>query len=262
MKTISFVIPLYNEEGRLNKTFEALDKLLLPRGLKLDEIIFVNDGSRDKTAKLVSKFKKGSRIGRYVHLVSYDNNQGKGHAIKTGMLESKADYTLFFDADMSTPLSEIQNFMPYIKNNIDVIIGTRKNSTSTVLVHQPKYREILGKGFTIITQIALNLDVTDFTCGFKAFSKNSIKKVFENSKISGWGYDAEIIFLAKKYGYSINEEAVIWSNDERTKVKIYKAVPQTFMELWQIRWLHSFKPVLAHALAPQRAILSRLSSLV
>ncbi len=262
MKTISFVIPLYNEEKRLNKTFDALSKLSLPYGLKLDKVIFVSDGSIDNTVRLLERFKKTVRIGKSIQILAYKKNRGKGHAIKTGMLESNSDYTLFFDADMSTPLSELKTFMPFIKDGIDVIVGTRKNGESTVIVHQPKYREILGKGFTMITQVVLNLNVSDFTCGFKAFSKRSIKKVFENSKVSGWGYDAEIIFIAKKYGFSIDEKAVIWTNDERTKVKIYKAVPQTFMELWQIRWMHSLKPLLSQVFAPQRALISRLSSLI
>lgn len=253
MKTISFVIPLYNEEKRVNKTFYALNKLSLPKGLKLEEVIFVSDGSTDKTARMLANYKRNSKIEDSIRILSYKNNRGKGHAIKTGMLESKGDYTLFFDADMSTPLEEIKNFMPLIEKGVDVIVGTRKNGYSKVIVHQPKYREILGKGFTMITRLALSLDVSDFTCGFKAFSRNSIKKIFENSRISGWGYDAEIIFLAKKYGFSIDEKAVIWSNDERTKVKIYKAVPQTFMELAQIRWAHSIRPIFNQLLTPQKA---------
>lgn len=262
MKTISFVIPLYNEEKRLNKTTDALNKLYLPRGLKLNKVIFVNDGSKDKTLRLIQDFKTNSQIARNIQILTYRDNRGKGHAIKKGMLESNADYTLFFDADISTPLSELNSFMPFIEKGIDVIVGTRKNGKSSVLIHQPKYREILGKGFTMITQIALNLNVSDFTCGFKAFSGKAIKKIFESSQISGWGYDAEIIFLAKKYLFSIEEQAVIWSNDERTKVKIYKAVPQTFMELAQIRWIHTFKPLIAQSFAPQKALLSRFTSLI
>lgn len=260
MKTITFVVPLYNEEKRVGKTFKALNKLSLPVGLKLDKVIFVSDGSKDKTVALLNGYKKKSKIGRNIKIVSYKVNQGKGYAIRTGMLESNADYTLFFDADMSTPLSEIEKFVPFFNQEIDVVVGTRKNGHSTVIKHQPKLREFLGKCFTKITQIALNTNVTDFTCGFKAFSKRSLNAVFQNAIINGWGYDAEIIFLAKKYDFSIAEKAVTWANDERTKVKIYKAVPQTLKELAIIRWNHSIKPVITENVNMQKNFISKLAS--
>lgn len=260
MKTISFVIPVYNEEKRIAKTFMALSQTKLPRGLILSKVIFVNDGSSDQTPRLISNFKKRSKLGKKVTIISYFPNRGKGFAVKQGMLETKSDYTLFFDADMSTPLSEIRKFLPFFEKGIDAVIGTRKNGKSTVIIHQPKYREILGKGFTYLTKLALNLDVTDFTCGFKAFSKRSINQIFDKAIINGWGYDAEIIFLAKKYGFTISEKAVIWANDDRTKVKIYEAVPRTLLELYKIRWTHSVKPLLNLSLIPQKALFSRLTS--
>lgn len=246
MKTISFVIPVYNEEKRLKKAFKALKNLKLPRGLKLNEVIFVNDGSTDKTVGILKKnipsvFPISPISLISPKIISYSQNKGKGYAVKQGMLASKADYTLFFDADISTPLSEINKFMPYIKNDIDVIIGTRKNGESTVIKHQPFFREILGRGFTLITQKFLGLNVTDFTCGFKAFSKQAKEKIFSKSKINSWGYDAEIIFLAQKNNLTIAEKAVTWSNDEQTKVKLHKAIPQTLFDLIKILWKHEIK---------------------
>lgn len=260
MKTISFVIPVFNEENRIEKTFKALNELVLPRGLRLSKIVFVNDGSKDRTLWLLKRFLKQSKLRNKISIISYQPNQGKGFAVKQGMLSTDSDYSLFFDADMSTPLTELKKFLPFIKNEVDVIVGTRKNGHSTVVVHQPKYREFLGKGFTYLTKFSLGLSVSDFTCGFKAFSKRSIGEIFENAVIKGWGYDAEVIFLAKKYGFSISEKAVTWANDERTKVNIYKAVPQTLTELYKIRWTHSVKPLLNAGLSPQRSILTRLSS--
>lgn len=240
MKTISFIIPVFNEEQRLEKTFKALNELTLPRFLKLEKIIFVNDGSKDATLKLLKEY---ANKKRRVKIVSYSINQGKGFAIKHGMLRANSDYNLFFDADMSTPLSEISKLLPFMRRNIDVIVGTRKNGHSTVLVHQPRYRELLGKGFTKITQLILQVPVTDFTCGFKAFSKNATETIFPRTDINGWGYDAEILFLAKKHGFSMREKAVTWSNDANTKVKLYKAIPQTLMDLVKIRYIHSIKPI-------------------
>ncbi|MBI5044822.1 MAG: glycosyltransferase family 2 protein [Candidatus Levybacteria bacterium] len=237
MKTISFVIPVYNEEKRLDKTFTALEELVLPRGLKLNQVIFVNDGSTDKTVSLIKKspLKKSFDI----KLVTYKTNKGKGFAIRQGMLESNADYTLFFDADMSTPLTQLVKLLPFMERGTDVIIGTRKNGHSTVIVHQPLIREMMGRGFTKVTRILLRSNVTDFTCGFKAFSKKAVQSIFPQSAINGWGYDAEILYLAAKNKFSTVEVPVAWSDDKRTKVSLFKAVPSTLLEIGTIMYVHS-----------------------
>lgn len=256
MKTLTFVIPVYNEEERIGKTFEALKELRLPHGLKLREVIFVNDGSTDKTESRIKKYElsiKNKTIipnSRFsIQLISYTENRGKGYAIRTGMLASDADYTLFFDADMSTPLTELKRFMPFILKNTDVIIGTRKNGKSTVIKHQPLYRELLGRGFTKLTQLMLGVTVTDFTCGFKAFSRKATEQIFPRTKINGWGYDAEVIFLAFRAQLTIAEKAVLWSNDERTKVNLFRAVPDTLLELLTIHLVHTLPALRAAVLS-------------
>jgi dolichyl-phosphate beta-glucosyltransferase len=241
MKTISFVIPVYNEQKRIGKTFKALSRVRLPAGLKLSEVIFVNDGSTDQTKAKINRFRMKNKKIKNIRLISYPGNMGKGYAVRQGMIASDADYTLFFDADMSTPLSEISKLKPLIEKEADVIFGTRKNGKSTVIKHQPFYREFLGRGFTHMTKFALNLEVTDFTCGFKAFSKIANRKIFTNAVINGWGYDAEVAYLAKKNSFEILEKPVIWANDERTKVKLYKAVPQTLFDLLRIYFNHNIK---------------------
>jgi glycosyltransferase involved in cell wall biosynthesis len=173
--------------------------------------------------------------GAEVQIVGYNQNMGKGHAIKRGMANSNSDYTLFFDADMATPLSELEKFVPLMKQYKPVIIGTRKNGESTVVDHQPRFREILGKAYTLLSQIILNTWVTDFTCGFKAFSREARIDVFTKSRINRWGYDSEILYLARKLGYNITERAVIWSDDKNTKVRLSQAVFTSFLELLKIR---------------------------
>ena len=243
MKSISIIIPVFNEEKRLTKTFKALLELKLPRGLKLEEIIFVDDGSHDKTFSMIGEFRRTNTLP--VVIISYRSNKGKGYAVKRGVLEAKGDFILLFDADISTAFSELKKFMKHIKNGENVIIGTRKNGHSTVVKHQPRIREVLGRGFTIFTQKALSMKVTDFTCGFKLFSKKAYRKIFKASQINGWGYDAEIIYLANKYGYKIREVAVIWSNDNATKVVLYKAIPRSVYEILKIVVVHRFnKPKL------------------
>lgn len=242
MKTISFVIPCYNEEKRIEKTFTALRNVKIPAGLKLEKIIFVNDGSTDGTLKKMNAFAKRSKIS--TQIVSYKKNRGKGRAIKVGMLESKSDYALFFDADMSTPLSELSKFKESMESDVEVIVGTRKNGHSTVVKHQPLYRELMGKVFTQLTRFVLQVKVTDFTCGFKAFSRKALNEVFQKAQIEGWGYDAEILFIAQDSKLSIVEVPVTWANDARTKVNLSSAVLKTLMELGKIRWIHTFEPII------------------
>ena len=251
MINISFVIPCYNEEERIEKTFEALRNFvsqgkrsrgILCGGIELSEIIFVDDGSTDETFKKIHDF--GARNKELnIRVISYKPNRGKGNAVKVGLLEAKSDYVLFFDADTSTPLSEINKFIPFMKEKADVVIGTRKNGKSLVLKHQPKLREFMGRVFTKITQVSLNVPTTDFTCGFKLFSKKAVKSIFTKAQIDGWGYDAEIVYLANR-DYKVNEIPVLWINDERTHVVIYKAIPQTLYDLLRINWIHGAKPSL------------------
>lgn len=241
MKTISFVIPVYNEEKRIDRAFTELTNGISLHGLKLEKIIFVNDGSHDKTiSKIINqKSKIENHLKTQVAIVSYQKHQGKGYAIKTGMKVSDSDYTLFFDADMSTPLTEIDKFRPYFERGTDIIVGTRKNGQSTVLTHQPFYRELLGHGFTYLANIILDTRVSDFTCGFKAFSKKAKVTIFNQSKMNSWSYDAETLYLGKKYGYSLVEQAVQWSNVGQSRVNLVKDLPKTILDLVKIR-LHTY----------------------
>lgn len=238
MKTISFVIPVYNEEKRIGNTIKALMGGVYFAGLKLEKVIFVDDGSTDATRSIIkaskSKIEKKHKIK--VETVGYEVNRGKGYAIKTGMKASNSDYTLMFDADMSTSLDELKKFLPYFGKGIDVIIGTRKNGHSTVVRHQPLYRELLGRGFTLLSNMILNTWVTDFTCGFKAFSRQAKDRIFENTIVDRWSYDSEIIYLAYNLKFNIKEVAVVWKNDPGTKVNLLKDLPETLSDLFRIRF--------------------------
>ncbi|MBU1089076.1 glycosyltransferase, partial [Patescibacteria group bacterium] len=194
MITINFVIPAYNEQKRLEKTFKALNSFRPPKGIKITKVIFVNDGSTDSTLKIL----KNTKLKFSKKIISYSQNQGKGYAIKQGFLSANADYALFFDTDMSTPISELKKILPLLKQNIPVIIGTRKNGQSTVTTPQPIYRQILGRCFTYLSNIILNTWVTDFTCGFKAFSRQAYQSIAPLMTINGWSFDSEILFLANK----------------------------------------------------------------
>ena len=229
--TIALVIPVYNEQARLSRTFSTINSWHIPTGFKLTKIIFVNDGSTDKSLELI----RSSHLKYPKQIISYRTNRGKGHAVKRGMLASTSDYTLLVDADMSSPLDEFMKFIPLINKGFEIVIGTRKNGHSTVVRHQSLLRENMGKVFTLLSQIVLCVDVTDFTCGFKLFSRNAKNKIFKRSHITRWGYDSEILFLANKLGLSLTEKAVIWANQKGSKVNLIKDTLISLKELVQIR---------------------------
>lgn len=232
--TLSLVIPTYNESRRIARAFSALTAFKSIKDIKIEELIFVNDGSSDNTLSLLKKFKS-----KYpVKIITYKKNMGKGYAVRRGMLASKSEYTLLMDADIAVPLADISKFLPYMKAGLDVIIGTRKNGHSTVTVHQPWLRENMGKVFTAISKFVLGMNVTDFTCGFKMFKKPAKQAVFRRAQINRWGYDSEILFLAHKLGYNMVEKSVTWADQKNTKVNLLKDSINSFKELLQIRALY------------------------
>lgn len=226
---ISFLIPVYNEEKRIHKAITALEKYL--KTFKENhEVIFIDDGSQDGT---IAKIKASKPKFKY-EILSYTPNHGKGYVIKKGMLQAKGDYRLFFDVDMSTPLEEFSKFLPHLDKKV-VLIGNRKQEGAKVVKHQPFLREKMGQVFTLLARGLVVGEVTDFTCGFKLFPKEVALKVFKKARVERWGYDAEILFLTKKFGYKIKQIPVRWADDPRTRVTLLKDSVQSFTDLLLIR---------------------------
>ncbi len=228
---LSIIIPLYNEEKRLFN-LKTIYQYLNQKKFKW-EIILVNDGSSDNTQKEVKKIIAVNK-NKKTQLLSYSKNKGKGYAIKTGMLKAKGQYRLFTDTDLSAPIEEFDKFIPFLEK-FDLIIGSRKRSGAKIIVRQSNLREKLGKGFTKLSQIILQLQATDFTCGFKCFSKDAAEKIFSKQKIYGWGFDSEILFLARKFGFKVKEIPVKWSNDPKSKVKFPQDIITSLVDLFTIR---------------------------
>ncbi len=233
---LSLVIPVYNESHRLASTLAILNSWQAPTDLKIDKVIFVNDGSTDTSLKIL----KSSKINFPKKIISYDLNRGKGNAIRRGLLTSTSDYTLIMDADLATPLSQLERFIPDMKKATDVIIGTRKNGHSTVTVHQPFVREHLGRVYTRLTQLILGVPITDFTCGFKAFSQKAIENISPRSFINRWSYDSELLFLAYRFNLSIHEVAVVWADQAGTRVNLLRDSISSFADLLKIRLNYLF----------------------
>lgn len=225
--TISLIIPVFNEEKRIHN-LKLIDEYVKSNKY-IKEIIVVNDGSTDETMKVI----KRTSYKNPIRLVSYKKNQGKGYAIKRGVLSARGTHVVFIDIDLSTPLTMITKTIKKTKL-YDIIIGTRKNKMAHLKKRQPPLREWMGKGFTFLSQTLLGVSVTDFTCGFKCFTTKSARHIFSKQKIKRWSFDAEALFLAKKYGYTIGEIPVTWKNDPHTKVRFPQDIFISLIEIFSI----------------------------
>ncbi len=226
---LSIIIPVYNEEKRINNLDKVLD--FYDHFSFSWEVVVVNDGSRDSTLDRLQKW----ALREEIKILSYDRNRGKGYAIKHGMMKAKGEHRLFMDIDLSTPLEEFHLFFPLL-GKYDVIIGTRKSQVGQIIEHQPWLREMLGKGFTWLSIFVLNVKVSDFTCGFKCFTKRAANIIFPRLTIERWGFDAEILYLTKKFGLTVKEVGVRWRNDSHTKVNLKRDIWRSFVDLIQVRY--------------------------
>ncbi|MBU3911966.1 MAG: glycosyltransferase family 2 protein [Candidatus Omnitrophica bacterium] len=225
---ITVIIPAYNEEKRLVPTLEAVKSYFSKRGAAY-EVVLVDDGSTDNTVKLIEDKHP------WVNILSLEQNSGKGKAVREGMLAGKGDYLLFMDADSSTSIEEFEKFLPQIQLKKDIIMGTRKIKGAEIIEHQLFFREFFGKGFTWLSNLITQAHVSDFTCGFKCFSRKAANDIFSKAVIDDWSFDAEILFLAKRLGYEITEVPVIWKNDRASKVRLLHDIMSSLKGLLLIR---------------------------
>jgi dolichyl-phosphate beta-glucosyltransferase len=233
---ISFVIPAYNEEKRINLTLKKLN-IFFKEFLYNYEIIFVNDGSTDKTSNIIAAFISEHNLTNY-RLENISENSGKGYAVKKGMEISSNNAELFFfmDADLSTPLEEIKKFIEfYLNNNFNILIGSRSLKKSNVIKKQNFLRQTLGKIFNKIVKLIFPTKFIDTQCGFKMFDKKSKDIIFNKTLIKGFAFDVEIIFLAKLFKLNITDLPVVWKNNELSKVHIIKDSLKMIFELIKIR---------------------------
>ncbi len=233
---VTIIIPLYNEEKRLPKFLPLLlsdtKKYLLPKYPY--EIIFVNDGSSDKTASKISNVKH--QIPNIIKLIGYKKNQGKGYAIKKGVEKAQGEYIFFTDIDLSVDLAHLKNALKILEQGADAVIASRRLPESQILIHQNKIRETLGQIYRNLTRSILSLDVTDITCGFKGFKKRVARKIFSLLVCRRWSFDAELIYLLKKFNYKLREIPVKWKNNSDTKVRLTSDIVFSFIEVLKIRF--------------------------
>ncbi|MCM8822300.1 MAG: glycosyltransferase family 2 protein [Candidatus Omnitrophica bacterium] len=229
---LSVVIPAYNEEKTIQNTLGVIYDFFRKKGLNF-EIIVVDDGSSDLTALKVNEIKKNISC---INLVSYPENAGKGEAVRQGVMVSKGALILFSDADLSTPVSEIEKFLPFIHQGYDIVIGSRRIKNSLITRKQPFHRRISGRIFQLLVRCVLKLPYSDTQCGFKLFKANIAKELFSSLVHKGFIFDVEIVYKANVAGYKIKETGVIWANDPTTTVRFFKDSLKCFIDLVKIRF--------------------------
>ena len=228
---LSVIIPAYNEEKRISKTLLEVNKFLSAQNYSY-EIIVVDDGSKDGTVELVKNLEEKVKNLR---VIDNKENHGKGYVVRQGIMEAKGKYRLFMDADNATTVNQVKNLLPFFQDGYDVVIGDRDLKESEIKKHQSRFKEILGDMGNILIQILAVPGIKDTQCGFKCFSEKFVEEVFPKLKVDRWGFDIEILALAKKFGYKIKTVPVIWINDEESKVSMSGYI-NTFKELFQIKW--------------------------
>lgn len=230
--TYSIVIPAYNESSRLRPTLDSL--LRFTQAQKWDvEILVVNDGSTDDTAQVVREYGKSHP---QILLLENPGNRGKGFSVRNGMLHARGEICLFTDADLSSPIDEAQKLVAAIDRGADVAIGSRWLKSELQTERQPLYRQAFGRIFNMVLRLVLGMRLVDTQCGFKAFRRGAVQRIFPLQKIERWGFDPEILFLARRAGLRVDEVAVVWAHCEGTRLNPFRDGIRMFGEVLRIRW--------------------------
>jgi dolichyl-phosphate beta-glucosyltransferase len=240
---LSIIIPAYNEAGRLARTLLRIREYFAGRrvppavapeiGLDQLEILIVDDGSKDGTARIAEEW---AREMPCVRLVSNRENRGKGYSVRHGMLEARGRLALFTDADLSSPIEEIEKLLAAIAAGYDLAIGSRALDRSLISIHQARHRELAGIVFNGLMRVITGLPFHDTQCGFKIFRREPSRIIFEEQRIERFGFDPEILYLAKSHGLRIAEVPVRWAHDPATKVHVLRDSVMMFCDLLLIRW--------------------------
>ncbi len=230
---LSVVIPAYNEAERIGETLDDLLAYFSAADYAA-EIIVVDDGSLDATAD-VARERSGGAVP--IQVLEYDANRGKGFAVRFGITRATGEYRLFFDADGSTPIDQVEKFWPQFAAGADICLGSRALPESDIVVHQPWYRESMGRVFNLMVRLLTVSDFHDTQCGFKAFTTRAVEGVFSRQQLVGFGFDVELLYIAQQHGLRVAEVPVKWINSPSSRVHPIRDAGRMFLELLKIRWL-------------------------
>lgn len=231
---LSVVVPAFNERWRLPPTLIDMVDYLEKREFDY-EIIVVDDGSSDETSEMVKKFE---RVRDQVRLIRLPRNAGKGHAVRTGVLNAKGAHVIFADADGSTPIAEIDKLLDAIKNGADIAIGSRALSSDNTTVKTVWYRKLLGRSFNYVVNVILLPGIADTQCGFKMFTAKAAEFLFSRQKSDGFSFDVEILFIAQRAGLKIEEIPINWENVPGSKVSLILDALRMFRDVFRFKVMH------------------------
>lgn len=231
-KRLSVIIPAYNEERQIKVTLEAIYNYLSRQDYSWEAIV-VSDGSFDKTVEMVSEFISNKPE---FSLIANTLNHGKGFVVRQGMLQAQGDFRLFTDADNSTSIEQVEKFWFYLSEGYDIVIGSIEIPGAVINERAQWYRRFLGRYSKYLIRIVAGLwKIRDTQRGFKCFSAKSARDIFSRAKIDRFGFDIEVLALAKKMGYKIKEVPVVWNNPGNSTVHL-SSYFQVLKDLFKIRW--------------------------
>jgi glycosyltransferase involved in cell wall biosynthesis len=228
----SIVIPAFNEQARIGATLDRVMECVETRGWAA-EVLVVNDGSRDRTAAIVTR---AARRYPNLRLIENAGNHGKGYSVRNGILQSRGAIVMFTDADLSAPMEEAERLFAAIADGADVAIGSRWLDRSRQTLQQPIYRRFFGRCFNWLTRLVMNLPLADTQCGFKAFRREAAQTIFIRQRIERWGFDPEILYIALKLGMHVQEVAVTWGHDSRSRISYLRDGMRMILDLLLVRF--------------------------
>ena len=231
-KSLTVVVPAYNEELRIGATLGRILGYLGGRGATF-EVLVVDDGSRDGTRALVEGL---SASEPRLRLIALGENRGKGMAVRRGVLEATGDWILFSDADLSAPIEEVEKLAAALGNGSAIAIGSRSARGARIGVHQPWYRELMGKTFNLLVRLLAIRGIVDTQCGFKCFTRESARAIFSRTRIDRFAFDVEALVVARRLGFSIAEVPIEWSNEPNSRVGVLRDSTRMLFDLVRIRW--------------------------
>ncbi|HMB53221.1 MAG TPA: dolichyl-phosphate beta-glucosyltransferase [Thermoanaerobaculia bacterium] len=228
---VSVVIPAYDEAARLGATLDRVTGWLAGRGGSW-EVLVVDDGSRDATVEVAE-----AHAGRGVRVLRQPENRGKGAALRAGVLASRGDRVLLTDADLSTPIEELEKLEAHA-GEAALVVGSRAVPESEIPVRQPLYRELMGKTFNLLVRIFAVGGISDTQCGFKLIDGDVARSLFADMTIDRFAYDVELVWLAKKRGHQVREVGVVWVNEPNSKVDPVRDSLRMLWDVVTLRWRH------------------------
>ncbi|MBN1427795.1 MAG: glycosyltransferase family 2 protein [Anaerolineae bacterium] len=227
---LSIIIPAYNEENRLPASLEQVAAFVAAQSYAI-EVIIVDNNSIDRTAEIAGQFAAEHPYAR----VLTEPRKGKGMAVRTGILDGRGEYLIFCDADFSMPVEEIGKFVPPALSNYDVAIASRE-APGAQRIGEPEYRHLMGRIFNLIVRIIAIPGIQDTQCGFKAFRREVAQVVFPLLTIGGWGFDVEVLFVSKQYGYKLIEVPISWYHKSQSRVSPMTDSAKMVWDVLRVRW--------------------------